>query len=91
MVGDAAHGDGFGFVAGGEGELELAGGDDGVVVEELVEVAEAEEDERVGVRVFGGAVLPHDGGQAVVGSNCGCFSCHCGPIDSEGPEYRRPF
>lgn len=62
MEGDAAHGDGFGFVARGEGELEFAGGDDGVVVEELVEVAEAEEDEGVGVCVLGGTVLPHHRG-----------------------------
>ncbi len=60
VVGDPAHGYGFGLVARGEGELQLARGDQRVLVEELVEVAEAEEQQRVGMRVLGGAILPHD-------------------------------
>src|SRR5262249_27479003 len=44
VVGDAAHGDLALAVACGEGELELAAGGDGVVVEELVEVAHAEKE-----------------------------------------------
>src|SRR5580658_8301732 len=42
VVGDAAHGDGAFAVTGGEGDLQLPGGGDGVVVEEFVEVAHAE-------------------------------------------------
>ncbi len=76
VVGDAAHGHGLGLVAGGEGELQLARGDQGVLVEELVEVAEAEEEQRVGVRVLGGAVLSHDRGKVAVARCCGGFGGH---------------
>jgi hypothetical protein len=55
------------FVAGGEGELELGGGGFGVVEEELVEVAEAEEEQGVGVLAFGGQVLAHERGLSVGG------------------------
>ena len=65
MIGDAAHGNGALFVAGGEGDLEFAGGDDGVIVEELVEVAHAEEDEGVGVLALGSHELLHDRGEVV--------------------------
>ena len=60
VVGDAAHGDVALFVAGGEGELELAGSGFGVVEEELVEVAEAKEEQGVGMLAFGGQVLAHE-------------------------------
>ncbi len=60
VPGDAAHGDVTLFVAGGEGDLELAGGGFGVVEEELVEVAEAKEEQGVGVLAFGGQVLAHE-------------------------------
>ena len=67
VIRDAAHGDGLAFfaIAGGKGDLEFAGGDDGVFVEEFVEIAEAEEEE--GVRVAGlyGVVLLHQGGGGV--------------------------
>ncbi len=89
VIGDAAHGYGAGFVAGCEGELEFARGDDGVFVEELVEVAEAEEDEGVGVGVFGGAMLPHDGGEDVVGGLCGGVNGHCLRLAFDSSEYRR--
>ena len=65
VVGDAAHGHAAFFVARGEGELQLAGGGFGVVEEELVEVAEAEEEQRVGVLAFGGQVLAHERGLGV--------------------------
>ena len=44
MIGHAAHGDGRAFflVARGEGDFEFARGGDGVVEEELVEIAQAE-------------------------------------------------
>ena len=63
MIGDAAHGDGLAFfaIAGGEGDLEFTGGDDGVFVEEFVEVAEAEKEEGVGVAGFYRVVLLHEG------------------------------
>ena len=62
VVGDAAHGNGLAFfaVAGGEGDLEFAGGDDGVFVEEFVKVAEAEEEEGVGIAGFYRGVLLHE-------------------------------
>ena len=63
VIGNAAHGDGLAFfaIAGGEGDLEFAGGDDGVFVEEFVEVAETEEEEGVGVARFDRVVLLHEG------------------------------
>jgi hypothetical protein len=64
VVGDAAHGHAFGLVASGEGELQLASGDDGVLKEELVEVTHAEEEQRVRMRVFCRPVLAHRGGKA---------------------------
>ena len=60
VVRDAAHGDVALFVASGEGDLQLAGGGFGVVEEELVEVAEAKEEQGVGVLAFGGQVLAHE-------------------------------
>ena len=61
VVWDAAHGLLLLFIAGGEGELKLAGDEDGVVVEELVEVADAAEHEAVGILLLSREVLPHDG------------------------------
>ena len=54
VIGDAAHGRAlFGIldvpVPGGEREVQLAGGGDGVVVKHLIEVAEAEEEQAVAV------------------------------------------
>ena len=63
VVGDAAHGELAFAVAGGEGELELAAGGDGVVVEELVEIAHAEEEEGVGIFTLGRGPLAHEGGE----------------------------
>ena len=65
VIGNAAHGNGAFAVAGGEGDLELAGGGFGVVEEELVEVAEAKEEQGVGVLAFGGQVLTHERGLGV--------------------------
>ena len=61
MVGNSAHGDGdaIHLLARGEGDLELAGGGDRVIEEELVEVADAEEQQRGGVLFLDGGVLPH--------------------------------
>ena len=61
VVGDAAHGLLSFAVARGEGELQLARGDDGVLVEELIEVADADEHQAVGVGLLGGEVLAHGG------------------------------
>src|SRR5579875_1651766 len=62
VVGDAAHRDGVAvfLITGGEGDFEFARGGDGVVVEELVEIAQAEEEERSGNLFFGSLVLPHE-------------------------------
>ena len=64
MVGNATHGNGLALfaVAGGEGDLEFAGGDDGVFVEEFVEITEAEEKEGVRVAGFHAVVLLHERG-----------------------------
>ena len=55
VVRHAAHGHGLRFVARGERQLQLARGDDGVLVEELVEVAHAEEEQGVGMSFLGRA------------------------------------
>ena len=69
VIGDATHGDGCALflVAGGEGDLQLARGEDGVFEEELVEIAEAEEEKGVGHLLFDGVVLPHQRGGWVGG------------------------
>jgi len=81
VVGDAAHGHGALAVAGGEGDLQLAAGDDGVVVEELVKVAHAEEDEGVGVLAFGGHELLHDGGEGGFVGEAGGFGLRRGVLE----------
>jgi len=63
VVRDAAHGLGAFAVACGEGELELAADGDRVIIEELVEVAHAEEEERIGIFALGGGPLAHEGGE----------------------------
>ena len=61
VVRDAAHGDGhtFLFVARGERDFELARCHHGVVEKELVEIPEAEQEQRVGDRLLDRVVLPH--------------------------------
>src|SRR5271157_4757524 len=61
VIWDAAHGHGYAFflVARGQRDLELAGGDDRVLEEELVEIAQAKEDERIGMFFFYRGILPH--------------------------------
>ena len=51
VIGHAAHGDGLALfaVARSQSDLQLARGDDGVFVEELVEIAQAEQQQRVRV------------------------------------------
>ena len=63
MVGEAGHGDGVvALVAAGQGQVEHAGGGLGVVVEHLVEVAHAEQQQGVGARPLRLLVLLHHGG-----------------------------
>ncbi len=52
---------------GGEHDVEFAGGDLGVLVEGLVEIADAEEEDRVGMVAFDLEVLLADGGDVVGG------------------------
>ncbi len=61
VIGHAAHGDGGALflVAGGEGDFEFARGHDGVFEEELVEIAQAEQQEGVRHLLFDAVVLPH--------------------------------
>ena len=61
VVGHAAHGDGDAFflVARGQRDLQLARGDHGVLEEELVEIAQAKEEQRVGMLFLDRGILPH--------------------------------
>jgi len=61
VIGDAAHRNGLAFfaVAGSEHDLQFAGGEHGVFVEEFVEIAETEEQQRVRVARFYRMVLLH--------------------------------
>ena len=68
VIGDAAHGRAlFGVldvpVPGGEREVQLAGGGDGVVVEHLIEVAETEEEQAVAVLLLDLLILALHRGQ----------------------------
>ena len=63
VVGKAGHGDRVGaLVAAGQGQVEHAGGRLGVVVEHLVEVAHAKQQQRIGARPLRFEVLLHHGG-----------------------------
>src|SRR5271157_303018 len=61
MIRHAAHGhgDAFFLVARGQRDWQLARRDDGVFEEQLVKIAEAKEDERVGMLFLDCGVLPH--------------------------------
>ena len=70
VVGDAAHGDlllhGLGVLAvvpAGEGQVQLTGGDPGVVREHLIEVPQTEEEDGVRVVFLDLQILPHHGRQ----------------------------
>ena len=66
VVGDAAHGGalvlGLRPVPGGQGQVQLLTGHDGVLVEHLIEVAQAEKEDGVLVLLFYFQVLLHHGG-----------------------------
>ncbi len=61
VMGHAAHGDGDAFflVARGEGDLQFARGQDGVVKEKLVEISQAKEQQGAGMLFLDGGILPH--------------------------------
>src|SRR5208337_768823 len=61
VVGHAAHrhGDAFLLVARGQRDLQLARSDHRILEEQLVEIAQAKEDKRVGVFFLDRGVLPH--------------------------------
>ncbi len=63
VVGDAAHGLRALAIARRQGELQFAADGDGVVVEELIEVAHAEEEQGVGILALGRGPLAHEGCQ----------------------------
>ena len=65
VVGDPGHGDALGPL--GERDAQGLVGDFGVLVEELVEVAHAEEEEAVRVALLEGLVLAHRRGVALLG------------------------
>ncbi len=62
MIRDAAHGDGLAFfaIAGSESDLEDTGGEERVVEEEFIKVAETEEEKGAGVLGFDVVVLTEE-------------------------------
>ncbi len=64
VIGDAAEGDlvAAALVAGGQGDIEDAGCQQGVVQEHLVKVPHAEKEDRIGIARLDLQVLPHHGG-----------------------------
>jgi len=72
VVGDAGHRNGSALflVARGEGDFELARGEDGVVVEQLVEIADPEEKQRIAYLLLGSVVLLHQGLGGVAKRRC---------------------
>ena len=78
MVGHAAHRHllllGLAPVPGGEGQVQLLGRGEGVLVEHLVKIPQAEEQDGVLVLLLNLQILAHHGGHL----------CHCGP-----PSFRR--
>src|SRR6185437_1326884 len=64
MIGNPAHGNGHAllFVAGSQGDLQLAGGQHRVVKKHLVEIAQAEKQQRRGMIFLDRGVLPHQRG-----------------------------
>ncbi len=61
MMRYAAHryGDALFFVARGQGDLQFARGQDGVVEEKLVEITQAKEQQGAGMFFLDGGILPH--------------------------------
>jgi hypothetical protein len=55
----------------GQGDAQQAGGDLGVLEEQLVEIAHAEEDDGVRLLRLGRQILAHDGGHALGQGGCG--------------------
>ena len=64
MVRHATHGDGDAFflVARGQRDLQFPGGEDRVVEEKFVEISQAEEQQRAGMLLLDGGILPHQRG-----------------------------
>ena len=83
VIGHAAHGGallrGLVAVPGGQSEVQLLGRQLGVVVEHLVKVAQAEEEDGVGVLLLHLQILPHHGGHLCHGTTCFLF-LFCGGI-----------
>ena len=70
MIGDAAHGDPFflrlgvfAVVPGGEGQVQLLGGQLGIVGEHFIEVPQAEKQNGIRVVLLDFQILLHHGGQ----------------------------
>src|SRR5271165_3818179 len=79
MIGHAAHGDGLPFflVARGESDLQFARRYDGVLVEELVEIAQAEQQQSVGCLLLDGVILPHERRRRRYGRVTHAYSPRC--------------
>ena len=79
MVRHAAHrySDALFFVARGQRDLQLPRRHYGILEEKFVEVAEAEEDERVGMLFLDRGILPHQRGGRLshrIGANCADYN-----------------
>ena len=80
VVGDAAHGDlvlrrlcVLAVVPAGEGQVQLPGGQAGIVGEHLVEIAQAEKQDGIRVVLFDLQILLHHGGQFRHGGHLICL------------------
>ena len=66
MMGHSAHGDGIAptvAVAGSEGDLQLAAGQDGIFVEHLIEITQTEKQQHAGMLPLDVMILAHHGTQ----------------------------
>lgn len=80
VIGDAREGDGLPAADRllGEGDVEDPRGDFGVLLEHLVKITEPEHEDRIAAPLLDGEVLPHHGGQIVIGLR------HAGEDAAEG-------
>ena len=68
MVGNAGQGDlvALAHLAGGEDDLQFARGDAGILIERLIEIPEAEKDDRLRIFLLDAQILLADGRNALM-------------------------
>ena len=76
VIRDAAHGHIFTFLgaAASEREIQQFSGFDGIVVEHLIEIAEAEHEDGMGMLLFDGLILAHHGSEFITGRHRQSYS-----------------